>query len=157
MFSGSYLSTPIGDSSVKDKPFSIYFTFEDWGSHPMNKAVFAEYNLKVLNQVKGQHVERKGDDNFSSRSKIYKCLYNDIYFSLCGHNKFNKKKSTFWIIIFYILSNAFVWLGLAKFMALSDLRDATKGLIVKDTLVVEVVLHVISVADVSSSKKLNIK
>ncbi|KAH7522732.1 hypothetical protein FEM48_Zijuj07G0169700 [Ziziphus jujuba var. spinosa] len=54
---------PNGDSShhgVKNKSFSFYLELVDWGSRQMKKAVYAEYNLKVLHQVDDdQHVERK--------------------------------------------------------------------------------------------------
>ncbi|XP_060671219.1 uncharacterized protein LOC107433516 isoform X1 [Ziziphus jujuba] len=103
-----------GDSKAKDKSFSFYLALENWGSHPMKKAVYAEYNLRVFNQLDDdQHVEKKASNWF--------------------------KYEIGW--------------GFRNFMSLRDLRDASKGFIVKDTLIVEVVFLVISVADVSSVRK----
>ncbi|KAH7522728.1 hypothetical protein FEM48_Zijuj07G0169200 [Ziziphus jujuba var. spinosa] len=108
---------PNGDSRTKDKSFSFFLTLVDWGSYPMKKAVYAEYNLRVFNQLDvGQHVEKKAS-----------CWFKD--------------KTSY---------------GFRSVISWRDLRDASKGYIVTDTLIVEVVFLVISVADVSSSKKQNI-
>ncbi|KAH7522733.1 hypothetical protein FEM48_Zijuj07G0169800 [Ziziphus jujuba var. spinosa] len=108
---------PKGDSShygVKDKSCSFYLELVDWGSRQMKKAVYAEYNLKVLHQVDDdQHVERKASHWFKDHSLNW---------------------------------------GYASFMPLKNLRDESKGFIVKDTLFVQVVFLVISVADGFSSK-----
>nr|XP_015867875.1 MATH domain and coiled-coil domain-containing protein At3g58370-like [Ziziphus jujuba var. spinosa] len=108
---------PKGDGKAKDTSFSFYLTLQDWGSRPMKKAVYAEYNLRVFNQLNDdEHVEKIGSNWF--------------------------KHETGW--------------GFRSFMSLRDLRDASKGFIVRDTLIVDIVFLVISVADVSSSKKPNI-
>ncbi|XP_060671452.1 uncharacterized protein LOC132803192 [Ziziphus jujuba] len=109
---------PNGNGRAKNKSISIFLSLADWGSCQMQEAVYAEFKLRLLDQVNGKHVERNVDESYCFKGNVV------------GYG-----------------------LGYPSFMSLSDLRDASKGFIVKDTLIVEVDLRFISVSNVSSKKE----
>ncbi|KAH7522726.1 hypothetical protein FEM48_Zijuj07G0169000 [Ziziphus jujuba var. spinosa] len=109
---------PNGNGRAKNKSISIFLSLADWGSCKMQEAVYAEFKLRLSDQVNGKHVERNVDESYCFKGNVV------------GYG-----------------------LGYPSFMSLSDLRDASKGFIVKDTLIVEVDLRFISVSNVSSKKE----
>lgn len=52
---------PKSDIDENGLSFSFFLELADWETHPTKEAVYAKYNLKVVDQVNGMHVERPSE------------------------------------------------------------------------------------------------
>jgi speckle-type POZ protein len=51
---------PKGNSTEKGKSLSIYLKMEDFETLPCGRTTYAEYMLRVKDQLFGKHIEKKG-------------------------------------------------------------------------------------------------
>ncbi|XP_030968826.1 uncharacterized protein LOC115989292 [Quercus lobata] len=109
---------PKGDAWAKEKALSVFLCPCNWLLSDQN--VFAEYKLRIRNQIKGKHKEIRGKSNIST------CF-----------------KSCIPVSWFSSLESEESW-GYPDFLLLKDLYTASKGFLVNDTLLVEAEILVVS-------------
>ncbi|KAH8513742.1 hypothetical protein H0E87_006854 [Populus deltoides] len=71
-FGGALLVYPKGNSTEKGKSLSIYLKMEDFETLPCGRTTYAEYMLRVRDQLFGNHIEKKdwGHLNFMSLEDV---------------------------------------------------------------------------------------
>ncbi|KAG6780860.1 hypothetical protein POTOM_013739 [Populus tomentosa] len=60
---------PKGNSTEKGKSLSIYLEMEDFETLPCGRTTYAEYMLRVRDQLFGKHIEKKAYSHFSNSIK----------------------------------------------------------------------------------------
>ena len=64
---------PNGSKIDKVKGLSLYLMPYNWEGHSSKSAVYAQYKLRLLDQISGKHYEKEGDSHSLTRldSNIY--------------------------------------------------------------------------------------
>lgn len=60
---------PVGDSTEKGKSLSLYLALEDYESLSFGRNIYAEFTLRVRDQLSGNHLEKEAHCHFSTSVK----------------------------------------------------------------------------------------
>ncbi|XVF79792.1 hypothetical protein PTKIN_Ptkin15bG0018100 [Pterospermum kingtungense] len=107
---------PRGNGSSKDKALSLFLTLDEASGVPPRMSLYVKYKLRLMDQISSNHKERTGQRWFIADRSIPWSI--------------DDKFSCSW--------------GFYDFESLENVRDASKGFLVKDTLIVEAEIVVMS-------------
>ena len=152
---------PKGDSSEEKPVISVLLCLCNCLQSEQN--VFAEFKLRIRDQIKGEHKENRGKSNIFYYFLVNVGNTGGCLFSMCfkSYQNYMVELKGFSLWMYYLVSficfvpiclvNLFdffflageVWfssskkLGYPEFLLLKDLNNASKGFLVNDTVLVE--------------------